>query len=262
MRAPASTRGERHATRAAREHEAARLHRRRSRDRRGSRGRRPCGVDRRDAARRPPPREPPVADVIHGLGGNDTIAALGGNDRLFGDAGNDKLDGGAGNDILTRRARLGPVRLRAGPRHRECRPEGHRGRRLRSGEGPRAAGPRPAPVPTPSAPVPPPPAAPCRGRMATTPARRLRPRLRSAFDVSWGGTLVLNLATGQVNVSCVRSSGFRAAASRARHRWLRTGRSRSAIRRSRAWSASPGPSAIWRSRGSSRGTRRAGRSTR
>ncbi len=44
--------------------------------------------------------EESVADVLNGLGGDDTLYGLSGNDTLNGGAGKDKLYGGAGADIL------------------------------------------------------------------------------------------------------------------------------------------------------------------
>ena len=41
-----------------------------------------------------------AANVLWGLGGNDTLYGDGGGDKLYGGAGNDTLDGGAGNDTL------------------------------------------------------------------------------------------------------------------------------------------------------------------
>lgn len=40
------------------------------------------------------------ADLIHTLGGNDTVSGLGGNDRISAGAGNDLVDGGQGRDAL------------------------------------------------------------------------------------------------------------------------------------------------------------------
>lgn len=50
-----------------------------------------------------------IANIIHGLAGNDQIEGYGGNDQLFGDDGNDiiiggygadRIEGGAGNDVI------------------------------------------------------------------------------------------------------------------------------------------------------------------
>ncbi|PTU72937.1 calcium-binding protein [Pseudomonas mangrovi] len=41
-----------------------------------------------------------LANLIHGLDGNDTLHGLAGDDSLFGDGGDDQLHGGAGDDLL------------------------------------------------------------------------------------------------------------------------------------------------------------------
>lgn len=46
------------------------------------------------------PKATEGAEIIDGLGGNDTIKALGGNDTVYGGEGNDSLDGGAGADRM------------------------------------------------------------------------------------------------------------------------------------------------------------------